>query len=73
MGILIRQTATRLETSRRVFTHSFDSATGWNPIDNSTREIEWGSQRSLVQPPVTPIRGRQRNLLTRGNEKNEEP
>jgi len=66
MGVLIRQTATRFENNHRVFTHSFDSATGWKSSDNSTREVEWESQRLLVAPPKTPIRGRQRNLLNRG-------
>ena len=73
MGILIRQTATRLENSHPVFTHSFDSATGWHSSDNLTREIEWESQRLLVQPPETPIRGRQRNLLTRGTRRTRSP
>src|SRR5262249_46581472 len=41
------------------------SATEWTSSDNSTREIEWESQRLLVPPLETPIRGRQRNLLTR--------
>lgn len=66
MGILIRQAPTRLENSHRVFTHSFDSATGWKSSDNLIREIEWESRRFLVQPPKTSIRGRPRNLLTRG-------
>jgi hypothetical protein len=66
MGILIRQTAARLENSHRVFTHSFDSATGWKSSDNLTREIQWESLRFLVQSPQTPIRARQRNLLSRG-------
>jgi hypothetical protein len=66
MGILARQAAARFKNSHRVFTHSFDSATGWKSADNSIREIEWESQRLLIQPPKTPIRGRQRNLLTRG-------
>ena len=66
MDILIRQTAARFENSQRVFTHSFDSATGWASSDNPAREIESESKGFLAQPPKTPIRGRQKNLLTRG-------
>ena len=66
MDILIRQTAARFENSHRVFTHSFDSATGWKSSDNPAGEIESESQRFLAQPPKTPIRGWQKNLLTRG-------
>jgi hypothetical protein len=73
MGILIRQTATRFENSHRVFTHSFDSTTGWQSSDNSTREIEWESQRLHVPPPKTPIRGRQRDLLTKGTRRRRRP
>jgi len=58
MGILVHQTATRFKNSDGVFTHSFDSAAGW---ESGERE----SRRSLVSPPDTPIRSRQRNLLTR--------
>jgi hypothetical protein len=73
MGILIRQTATRFENSHRVLTHSFDSGTGWKSSENSIREIEWESQRLLVPPPKSPMRGRQKNLLTRGTRRRRRP